>query len=55
MNKRFQIGDRRQDREMPRIPFKDSNGVTVTECRRRIPDRRLGNIHVEWVDEVVLG
>jgi hypothetical protein len=51
MKNRFRLGDRRLDMAMPKIPFKDSNGATVKECRRKIPDRRLGNIQVEWIDE----
>jgi hypothetical protein len=54
-NKRFQFSDRRHNHAMPRAPFKDSNGATIKECRRKIPDRRLGNIQVEWIDEVVIG
>ena len=53
-NKRFQFGDRRQNNEMPRVPFKDSNGKLILVCRRRIPDRRLHNIEAEWIDEVVI-
>ena len=51
INKRFRLGDRRQNNVMPNIPFKDSNGSTIKESRRRIPDRRIANIQVEWVDE----
>ena len=54
-NKRFQLCDRRQGRAMPSEPFKDSEGATIKECRRRIPDRRIGNIQVDWIDEVVIG
>jgi hypothetical protein len=54
-NKRFQSGDRRQNNVMPKVPFKDSNGVTITECRRKIPCRRIDNIQVEWIDEIVIG
>ncbi len=46
-DKRTQLGDRRQSKDMPSVPFKDSNGATITECRRRIPDRRIGNIGAE--------
>ena len=53
-NKRSQFGDRRHKADMPRVPFKDSNGATIKECRRKIPDRRLGNIQVEWIDEIVI-
>ena len=54
MNKRFQVSDRRHDRAMPKMPFKDSNGVTMKECRRKIPDRRINSIEVEWIEEVVI-
>jgi hypothetical protein len=53
-NKRFQFGDRRENNEMPRVPFKDSNGKLILGCRRRIPDRRLHNIQGEWIDEIVI-
>jgi hypothetical protein len=52
-NKRFQFGDRRQNNDMPRTPFKDSNGAIIKECRRKILDRRLNNIHAEWINESV--
>jgi hypothetical protein len=35
---------------MPATPFFDSAGIRVTADRRRIPDRRVGNIQVEWHD-----
>jgi hypothetical protein len=54
-NKRFQFGDRRENNGMPRVPFKDSNGVTIKECRRKIPERRMLNMQVEWIDEIVIG
>jgi hypothetical protein len=53
-NKRFQFGDRRQTNDMPRVPFKDSNGATIKECRRKITDRRIYNIQAEWVPETVI-
>ena len=53
-SKRFQFGDRRQNDVMPGIPFKDSNGATIKECRRKIPDRRINNIQAEWINEVVI-
>lgn len=53
-NKRFQFGDRRHSSSMPRVPFKDSNGATIKTNRRRIPDRRIGEIQAEWVDEIVI-
>ena len=55
INKRFRLGDRRQNNVMPNVLFKDSHGATIKECRRRIPDRRVANIQVEWIDEVVIG
>ena len=54
INKRFQFDDRRQNNVMPNGPFKDGNGSTIKECRRRIPDRRIDNIHAEWINEVVI-
>ena len=48
-NKRFQFGDRRQNVDMPRVPFKNSNGATINECRRKIPDRRINDLQAEWV------
>ena len=53
-NRRAQDSDRRHDRVMPHAPFKDSNGATIKECRRRIPDRRHSHIKAEWIDEVIL-
>ena len=44
--------DRRRDRVMPRAPFKDSNGATIKECRRKIPDRRQHSIETERIDRV---
>ena len=54
-NKRFQFGDRRENDAIPNLPFKDSNGVTVKECRRKIPGRRMIMIQSEWIDELVIG
>ena len=51
INKRFRTGDRRQNNDMLKIPYKDGNRSTIKECHRRIPDRRIANIQVEWVDE----
>ncbi len=48
--KRAKFGQRRQNDVMPSVPFKDSRGVTIWECRRKIPDRRLNNIQSEWID-----
>lgn len=49
-NKRTEISDRRHDYGMPEIPFMDSNGATIKECRRKVPDRRITNIRAEWID-----
>jgi len=43
-NRRLQFSSRRHKNDMPRVPFKDSNGATIKECRRKIPDRRIGNV-----------
>ena len=39
--KRSKFSKRRQRENMPRVPFKDSMGATINECRRKIPDRRI--------------
>ena len=49
-HKKSRFGNRRQTSDMPIVPFKDSNWITVWECRRKIPDRRIGNIQAEWID-----
>ena len=49
-NKRIQFSDRRHDYDMLKVPFKDSHGTTITECRRKIPDRLIANIQSEWID-----
>ena len=43
-NKRTEFNNRRKNDEIPAVPFKDSNGATIKECRRKIPDRRIDNI-----------
>jgi hypothetical protein len=50
-DKRTRIGDRRQLKDMSGVPFKDSNGKIIRECRRKTPDRRTGNIHREWISD----
>ena len=39
---------------VPRVPFKDSNGATITECRRKIFDRRIHSIQAKWIEEIVI-
>jgi hypothetical protein len=34
-NKRFQFSDRWQKEDMPRVPFKDSNGATIKNIAGR--------------------
>ena len=53
-NKRFQFGDRRQGNVMPQSQFKDCNGATIKECRRKAPDRRIDHIRAEWINVVVI-
>jgi hypothetical protein len=48
--RRILVADRRHNFEMPRVPFKDSNGATITRNRRKIPDRRLSNLRRDWLD-----
>ena len=53
-HKRLLFSDRRLRKDMPTAPFKDSNGVIVKECRRKIPGRRMNKIQGEWVDKIVI-
>ena len=51
-NKRFLFVDRRHEPVMPMTPFKDSNGATIKECRRKIPDRRIDNVSAKLVNVI---
>ena len=53
-NKRSEFSNRRQEYVMPGVPFKDSNGAIIKDCRRKIPDRRINNLQAEWIDEIVI-
>lgn len=47
-DRRVGVVDRRQEqRSLTGAPFKDSNGVTVRDERRFMPDRRVGNVEGE--------
>lgn len=52
-DQRTRLGDRRQNKDKPRIPFKDDTGTTIWECRRKTPDRRTGNIEAELLSNAV--
>ena len=39
--RKYHSNDRRQYMGMPEVPFKDSDGTTISENRRRISNRRL--------------
>ncbi|MGB5337712.1 MAG: hypothetical protein WBO06_01320 [Gammaproteobacteria bacterium] len=54
-DQRTRLCDRRQNNYKPRYPFKDSKGATIRECRRKIQDRRIGNIEAELTSGVVIG
>ena len=49
-NRRLQFSDRRYKEDMSKVPFKDGNGATIHESRRRIPDRRIANLQSDWID-----
>ncbi len=53
-HKRFLFSDRRLRKDIPNVPFKDSSGAKIKECRRKIPDRRIDNIQVNRIDETVI-
>ena len=47
-DRRVRAVDRRQQqRKLAEVPFKDSNGVTVRDERRFMPDRRVSSIAAE--------
>ena len=52
-DQRVRLCDRRQNKDKLRVPFKDSIGATIWKCRRKIPDRRIGNIEAELISGVV--
>lgn len=49
--------DARKDRRQRLTDRRKFTGVIDTPSRdnRKIPDRRLNNIRVEWIDEVPIG
>ena len=49
----LQPGNRRQFSGMQQVPFEDSNGVTIRECRRRVPDRRIDRVRAERINEAM--
>ena len=53
-NRRFQFMDRRQDMGMPKFPFKDSKGETIRADRRKIANRRLDDIELDYFDDLVI-
>gem|GEM_PF-1344197 len=50
-DKRNSVEDRRQYMDTPKALIKDNYGVTITDDRRNMPDRRINNIEVEWVEK----
>jgi len=54
VERRVRTADRRWKRAAPACPFRDSNGLRVMNDRRTRPDRRIGNIQVEWGEEIEL-
>jgi hypothetical protein len=54
-NNRVLLAGRRHNSDMSRVPFKDSHGATIKECRRKILDRRINYIKAEWIKEIVIG
>lgn len=54
VERRLRTADRRWKSAAPACPFRDSNGFRVVNDRRTLPDRRIGNIQVEWGEEIEL-
>ena len=53
-NRRYSFIDRRQDSKMPATPFKDRNGETVKTNRRKVANRRLDDIELDYFDDLVI-
>ena len=53
-NKRSQTRDRRNYGQDKAFPLQDSNNRFVLADRRRVPDRRIHHIEVDWVEEVLV-
>lgn len=51
--KRYKFRDRRKNPDKLTAPFKDSNGVTIQECRRKIADRRKDKMQAQWIDQMM--
>ena len=54
-NNRVLLADRRHNSDMSRVPFKDSHGATIKECRRKILNRRINYIKADWIKEIAIG
>jgi len=45
--------DRRGNNDTRKVPVEDAAEVKIINNRRNTPDRRIGNIEVEWIDEEI--
>ena len=50
-NRRIQFSNRRQNTEILKAPFKDSYAANIKVCRRKVADRRLDVIDLEYLVE----
>jgi len=50
-NRRIQFSNRRQNTEILKTPFKDSYAATIKVCRRKVTDRRIDVIDLEYLLE----
>ena len=50
-DKRSQTRERRNYGQIKAFPLQDSDSQIVLADRRRVPDRRIRNIEVDWVEE----
>ena len=50
-DRRNHVRDRRNYSLRPEFTLRDSDNILVLEDRRRVLDRRMSSIEVDWIDE----
>ena len=50
-NRRIQFSNRRQNTEILKSPFNDNYAAAIKVCRRKVADRRIDVIDLEYLIE----